>query len=242
MAWPVAARRLGRIGWAQAEQVQAGLVALRKAGAEAFTVPVPPVLEVPGLTGLAHADLDRDTLLLCEHPPVYTAGRKVKFAPEEEQRLTALGAEIQQSKRGGEITFHGPGQLVAYPIVDLRARGKGARWFVNLLEESLIQTCGAYGIVASRCEHTGVWVGDEKIAAIGIQVSRGVTSHGVALNCDVDLGWFEHIVPCGIEDRTVTSIAKQKNYPRSRCLPALALSAFDIAPTFVEKFGELWAE
>ena len=84
MAWPVAARRLGRIGWAQAEQVQAGLVALRKAGAEAFTVPVPPVLEVPGLTGLAHADLDRDTLLLCEHPPVYTAGRKVKFAPEEE--------------------------------------------------------------------------------------------------------------------------------------------------------------
>lgn len=154
-----------------------------------------------------------DTLLLLEHPPVYTTGRRGAGAnlrlPE-----TALGAPLIETDRGGDITFHGPGQLVAYPIIDLRAAGLTVVSYVRALEETIIRTCRAYSIEGgTECGLTGVWVGEQKIAAIGVRVGKPagaeggwVTGHGLALNVDVDLAWFERIVPCGIADRGVTSI------------------------------------
>lgn len=154
-----------------------------------------------------------DTLLLLEHPPVYTTGRRGAGAnlrlPE-----TALGAPLIETDRGGDITFHGPGQLVAYPIIDLRAASLTVVSYVRSLEETIIRTVRACGIESgTECGLTGVWVGDQKIAAIGLRVGKPagaeggwVTGHGLALNVDVDLAWFERIVPCGIADRGVTSI------------------------------------
>lgn len=161
------------------------------------------------------ADEIPDTLLLLEHPPVFTTGRR---GPGANLRLPAemLGAPLVEADRGGDITFHGPGQLVAYPIVDLRAAGLSVVAYVRRLEEVIIRTLAAYGVTGqTECGLTGVWVGGDKIAAIGVRVSRPlgpaggwVTSHGLALNVDVDLGWFERIVPCGIRDRGVTSLAR----------------------------------
>lgn len=154
-----------------------------------------------------------DTLLLLEHPPVYTTGRR---GPGANLRLpeNALGAPLIETDRGGDITFHGPGQLIAYPIIDLRAAGLTVVSYVRSLEETIIRTCRTYGIEGgTECGLTGVWVGDQKIAAIGVRVGKPagaqggwVTGHGLALNVDVDLAWFERIVPCGIADRGVTSI------------------------------------
>lgn len=153
-----------------------------------------------------------DTLLLLEHPPVYTTGKREAKRnlrlPEE-----MLGAPLVQTDRGGDITFHGPGQLIAYPIIDLREARLGVVDYVRRLEEVIIATLRRYGIEAGAiCGLTGVWVGEEKIAAIGVRVGRPVgtggwvTSHGLALNVDVDLGWFRKIVPCGIADKGVTSM------------------------------------
>jgi lipoyl(octanoyl) transferase len=156
-----------------------------------------------------------DTLLLLEHPPVFTTGKRnaeanLRLPPE------TLGAPLIVSDRGGDITFHGPGQLIAYPIVDLRAAGLGVVTYVRSLEEVVIRTLHDYGIESSlECGLTGVWIGNEKIAAIGVRVSRPggagaawVTTHGLALNVDVDLAWFERIVPCGIANRGVTSMQR----------------------------------
>jgi len=154
-----------------------------------------------------------DTLLLLEHPPVYTTGKRNASA---NLRLPAerLGAPLLVSDRGGDITFHGPGQLVAYPIIDLRAARLGVVDYVRNLEEVIIRTLRDFSIESGlECGLTGVWVGNDKIAAIGVRVSRPggaagawVTTHGFALNLDVDLAWFERIVPCGIADRGVTSM------------------------------------
>ncbi len=156
-----------------------------------------------------------DTLLLLEHPPVYTTGRRScrdrLLVPPE-----ALGAPLLTVDRGGDITFHGPGQLVAYPIIGLGARPRGVQAYVRGLEEAVIRTLVHYGIEAAREEGlTGVWVGRDKLAAIGVRVSRPggavggwVTSHGLALNVTVDLAWFERIVPCGIAGRGVTSMER----------------------------------
>jgi lipoyl(octanoyl) transferase len=153
-----------------------------------------------------------DTLFLLEHPPVYTTGRRdtqcnLRF-PEE-----LLGAPLVRTDRGGDITFHGPGQLIAYPIIDLRAARLGVVEYVRSLEETTIRTLRSYGIEAGVvCGLTGVWAGGEKIAAIGVRVSRPtgagawITTHGVALNVGVDLDWFARIIPCGIHDRGVTSM------------------------------------
>jgi lipoyl(octanoyl) transferase len=156
-----------------------------------------------------------DTLLLLEHDPVYTTGRT---DTESNLRVSPahLGAPIIRSDRGGDITFHGPGQLIAYPILGLKATGLGVASYVRVLEQITIDTLGGYGIEANlECGLTGVWVGTEKIAAIGVRVGRPlgregtwVTSHGLALNVSVDLAWFERIVPCGLPDRGVTSIAE----------------------------------
>jgi len=156
-----------------------------------------------------------DTLLLLEHPPVYTTGKRTAGS-NLRLPVDMLGAPLVVSDRGGDITFHGPGQLIAYPIIDLRAGGLGAVTYVRNLEEVIVRTLRDYGIESTlECGLTGVWVGIDKIAAIGVRVSRPggasggwVTTHGLALNVDVDLAWFNGIIPCGIADRGVTSMER----------------------------------
>ena len=151
-------------------------------------------------------------LLLLHHPHVYTLGRRgsdsdILVSPDT---IHELGAGVYHTDRGGEATYHGPGQLVGYPILDLRAAGLGPLAYVRALERIIISTLAELGIHAtSEDRPTGVWVDDAKIAAIGVRVSRGVTMHGFALNIDPDLSYFNHIVPCGMPDATVTSIAEQ---------------------------------
>ncbi|KAF0312072.1 putative lipoyltransferase 2, mitochondrial [Amphibalanus amphitrite] len=156
-------------------------------------------------------------LLLLEHRPVYTVGRRQQGADTaaEEARLRRLGAEFERTGRGGLITFHGPGQLVAYPMLNLRQLGvPGPRRYVCLLEQAIIDVCGRLGVSAATSPHTGVWVGDNKVCALGIHLTQRVlTSHGLALNCSVDLDWFRHIVPCGIADKFVTSLTAELGRP-----------------------------
>jgi lipoyl(octanoyl) transferase len=152
----------------------------------------------------------KNSLLLLEHPPVYTAGRRTLL----EERPTD-GSEVIDVDRGGKITFHGPGQLVGYPIVRLR-ESENVVGFVREIEKSLIEVCNEFGIPGERyCERSGVWIrdkaGDRKIAAIGIRVAKGVTMHGFAININPDLSFYDRIVPCGIKDASVTSMAKELN-------------------------------
>lgn len=155
------------------------------------------------------------TLLLLEHPPVITLGRNASEANivASKEFLASKGVELVETNRGGDVTFHGPGQLVGYPIFDLRAFTPrvGIVDFVRKIEEALIRTCGDLGVVAHRISGlTGVWIENNppgKIGAIGVHVSRGVTSHGFALNVTTDLEYFKLIVPCGITDKPVTSLA-----------------------------------
>ena len=156
-----------------------------------------------------------DTMLLLEHDPVLTLGRgthgesaNILFPPDY---LAARGVTVHETGRGGDVTWHGPGQLVGYPIVDLaRAREtKDVRRFVRSLEEIMVRTCADYGVAAARDEtHTGVWVGKDKVGAIGVRVAKWVTTHGFALNVSPDLSYFDLIVPCGITDRGVTSLTE----------------------------------
>jgi lipoyl(octanoyl) transferase len=193
--------QLGTLDYLTALRLQERLVALRKEG------------RVP------------DLVLLLEHTPVITLGRNAQSknilaAPE---LLVQRGIEVHECDRGGDVTFHGPGQLVAYPILDLRAwpsrtssgKSLGAVEYVRRLEEVLIHTCADFGISTTRIPGlTGVWTAAQhaaKIAALGVHISRGVTSHGVALNVNTDLSFFDLIVPCGIDSRPVTSMAKELN-------------------------------
>lgn len=156
-------------------------------------------------------------LLLVEHPPVYTLGKSGKNENllVSEQYLASLGAAFFHIDRGGDITFHGPGQLVGYPILDLEMIGIGLRDYIHSLEEAAIRTVGHYGIKAGRSEGaSGVWLDAgttkmRKICAIGVRSSRFVTMHGFGLNVNTDLGWFEKINPCGFRDRGVTSIQRE---------------------------------
>ncbi len=159
---------------------------------------------------------DEETVMLVEHRPVYTLGRHAD--PNNilnREMMIARGAEIESIERGGDITFHGPGQLVAYPIVDFGSRGMGVKEYVTLLEEAVIRAIAEYGVVGERIEGaTGVWIGratprERKICAIGIKCSRFVAMHGLALNVDTDLSWFSAINPCGFTDRGVTSLAAE---------------------------------
>ncbi len=150
-------------------------------------------------------------LVLLEHPPTYTLGvrGRAEHLLVAEEGLARLGASVYRVDRGGDVTFHGPGQLVGYPIFRLSDWGEGPLWYVRRLEDALIDTVAAFGVTAGRVERRpGVWVGHEKVAAIGVRVSRGVTSHGFALNVDTDLSYFQHIVPCGLADAGVTSMAR----------------------------------
>lgn len=168
-----------------------------------------------GLAGQVADGKCGDTLLLLEHPPVYTLGHRSKaqdlLLPRE--ALEALGATVLEVDRGGEITFHGPGQLVAYPIIRL-GQSTGPREYVAALEKAIIDVLAEFGVAGGRIPGlTGVWVGEEKVAAIGVRITRGVTTHGLALNVNTDLSWFEHIVPCGIQDRGVTSLQRLLGKP-----------------------------
>lgn len=189
---------LGRVPYSEGLAIQQRVIAARKQG----TI--------------------EDTLLLLEHPPVLTLGRNAHRSNvlASDEFLRQRGIELHEINRGGDVTYHGPGQLVGYPIIDLRGDLPGKKGphlgpvdYVRLLEEALIRTCGEFGVMTQRiCKLTGVWtmaggsVPEKKIAAIGVHVSQGVTSHGFALNVTTDLRDFEWIVPCGISDRPVTSL------------------------------------
>lgn len=157
-----------------------------------------------------------DRLLLVEHFPVYTIGRggdaaNMLATPE---RLRELGAELIRIDRGGDVTYHGPGQIVAYPIVELKDPLDLHR-YVQTLEAAIIDTAAALGVAAARLEgHPGIWVeGERKLAAIGVRVKRGVTTHGLALNVNTDLRWFDEMIPCGIRGKSVTSLARELRSP-----------------------------
>ena len=152
-----------------------------------------------------------DTLLLLEHPHVITLGRAANPAHVliSEGVLAAKGVELVETGRGGDVTYHGPGQLVGYPIINLAPQRCDVRRYVRDLEEVLIRAARDFGVEAERIPGlTGVWVGDEKLAAIGVRISRWVTMHGFALNVTTDLDYFRLIVPCGIADHGVTSLQK----------------------------------
>ena len=174
-------------------------------------------------------------LLLLQHPHVYTLGRRGKQSDilASSDMLKRLNAETHITDRGGETTYHGPGQLVGYPIVNLRRWGGGVRDYVETLERTLVAALAEYGIHAhTEGKPTGVWVDDAKIAAIGVRVSRHVTMHGFALNVSPDLSYFDHIVPCGMPGAQVTSMAQElgREIDVSDVLPV-------VARTFGRKFG-----
>lgn len=152
-----------------------------------------------------------DTLLLLEHPHVYTLGRNahrenVLVSPAF---LKSRGAEVFETDRGGDVTYHGPGQLVGYPILDLTEHRRDIAWFMRSLEEVFIRVAADYGFEAGRVAGaTGVWVGNDKLVAMGVHISRWVTSHGFAFNVNTDLRYFDWIVPCGLRDHGVTSLEK----------------------------------
>lgn len=177
-----------------------------------------------------HLSETPNTLVLLEHEPVYTVGIRNKgYTEEDERKLKSLGAEFWRTNRGGLITFHGPGQLVAYPVLNLKQFHTSVRWYVTEVERMVIRVCAELGIKAETSPDTGVWVGDRKICAIGIHGSRYVTTHGLALNCNTDLKWFDHIVPCGIEGKGVTSISKELD---------MDVTVADVLPIFKNAFSD----
>lgn len=195
------------------------------------------------------------TLLLLEHPPVITLGRNAGMQNIIASRdfLASQGIELFETDRGGDVTFHGPGQLVGYPIFDLRGFEPriGAVEFVRKIEESLIRTCGDLGVVTTRVPKlTGVWTETDppaKIAAIGVHISRAVTSHGFALNVTTNLDYFKLIVPCGISDKPVTSLAQEMEHNSmsvQKAPPSLEQMAELVSRNFGRVFGAqtLWLD
>ena len=147
-----------------------------------------------------------DHFLLVEHPPVYTLG---KNAPKKHLLNLVKDVSVVQTDRGGNITFHGPGQLVGYPILDLNHYKRSITWYMRKLEQLIIDVLGDYGIIAQRKKGlTGVWVNDKKIAALGVRISKWVTMHGFSININPDLEYYKSIIPCGIEDYGITSMAQ----------------------------------
>ncbi|HEV3279833.1 MAG TPA: lipoyl(octanoyl) transferase LipB [Terriglobia bacterium] len=152
-----------------------------------------------------------DTLLLLEHPHVYTLGRNADRGNVlvSQAFLKSRGADVFETDRGGDVTYHGPGQLVGYPILDLAGHRRDIAWFMRSLEEVFVRVAADYGIEAGRAPGAaGVWVGNEKLVAVGVHVSRWVTSHGFAFNVNTDLRYFDWIVPCGLRNKGVTSLAR----------------------------------
>jgi lipoyl(octanoyl) transferase len=184
---PLLVRHLGRVPYAEGLQVQEQLVAERQAGR---TI---------------------DVLLLLEHEPVFTMGRNARAENVllSSEALRSQGFEIFETGRGGDVTYHGPGQVVGYPILELPPDRRDVHRYVRDLEDVMIRACADYGITAARIAgKTGTWVGTEKVGAIGVRIARWVTSHGFALNVTNDLAPFALIVPCGIRDHGVTSLSR----------------------------------
>ena len=179
--------------------------------------------------------IEEDVLLLVEHPPVVTLGRSAKdqnllVSPE---LLAARGVELFEVERGGDVTFHGPGQLVGYPIIDLKRHKRDLHWYLRQVEEALIQALGSFGIAGERHPgYTGVWTHGRKIASIGVHARDWVTWHGFALNVSTDLGYFDLIVPCGIPAVTMTSVNVEAGTS-----VALDLVADAVATTFSSVFS-----
>jgi len=206
---------LGLIGYAEAYTLQKRVVAARKAGAIV------------------------DVLLLCQHSHVITLGRSGKRENllASEQVLRQKGVEFHATDRGGDITYHGPGQIVGYPILDLGAIRRDVVWYVRTLEEALIRATAEFGIGSERVAgKTGIWVragnSEEKLAAIGVHISRWVTSHGFAYNVSTDLRYFDLIVPCGIAGGKATSLEK---------LLGRSVQEKEVAPRIARHLGELFA-
>jgi len=204
---------LGLIGYAEAWELQKRVVAARK------------------------ADAIEDVLLFCEHPHVITLGRSGKRENllASEHVLRQKGVEFHASDRGGDITYHGPGQIVGYPILNLGAIRRDVVWYVRMLEEAMIRATAEFGITAERVGgKTGIWVRagstEEKLAAIGVHISRWVTSHGFAYNVSTDLRNFDLIVPCGIADRKATSLEK---------LLGRSVEQKEVAPRIAKHLGEV---
>lgn len=176
-----------------------------------------------------------DALFLLEHEPVLTLGRRAKQAHvlASPERLAQAGIEQVESGRGGDVTYHGPGQIVGYPVLDLKPDRKDVRRFVGLLEETMIRVCAHYGVAAGRFRgHTGTWIDERrKIGAIGVRISKWITSHGFALNVAAGLDPFELIVPCGISDKAVTSLSDEAGQP---------LAVADVMPIVERVFRELF--
>jgi lipoyl(octanoyl) transferase len=176
-----------------------------------------------------------DTLIMLEHPPVFTAGKR--WDPThllfDEASLTRMGAELHYVDRGGSVTFHGPGQLVGYPIVHLGPEPDVIA-YLRKVEEVIIRACADLGAAARRTDgYTGVWAGERKVCAIGVRVQRDVTLHGFALNCATDLSWFGAIVPCGIADRGVTTLSE---------LTGREITVDDALPLVARRFAEMFGK
>ena len=204
---------LGLIGYADAYALQKRVVAARK------------------------AEAIEDVLLLCEHPHVITQGRngKREHLLVSERVLRQKGVEYHETSRGGDITYHGPGQIVGYPILNLGAIRRDVVWYVRTLEEAMIRATSEFGIASQRVAgKTGIWVrtenSEEKLGAIGVHISRWVTSHGFAYNVSTDLRNFDWIVPCGIADRKATSLEK---------LLGRSVEEKEVAPRIANYLGEL---
>ena len=207
----LAVRRLGVVPYADALELQRALVDDRK------------------------ADRIPDTLLLLQHPHVVTIGVKkdgrshIVATPE---RLSSLGVEVCETGRGGDVTYHGPGQIVGYPIIDLNPDRRDVHRYVRDLEEVMIRVCADYGVSADRIKGlSGTWIEREKIGAIGVRISRWITSHGFAFNVTTDVDFFKLIVPCGIADRGVTSLAAQIGKQ---------LTIAEVEDRFVDRFSEVF--
>ena len=212
---PCRVAELGQVEYDRAEELQVELVRARRAG------------EVP------------DTLLLLEHPPVVTVGRATRSLPGhlDAQALKGLGVEVRPSSRGGQLTYHGPGQIVGYPVLDLRALKPDLHWYLRSLGQVVINALAAFGYQAGRRDGlTGVWLGGRKVASIGIAVRGWVSYHGFALNVTTDLEGFGVIVPCGLDDVEMTSVAHESG------LSVLGLDALvrdAVTGAFMRAFGRV---
>jgi lipoyl(octanoyl) transferase len=210
VAVPCRVEQLGVVDYSAGLELQWEKVAARKAGA------------IP------------DTLLLLEHPHVYTLGRNARreHVLVSTEFLKSRGAEVFETDRGGDVTYHGPGQLVGYPIIDLTRHRRDIAWYMRSLEEVFIRVAADYGIEAGRVPGaTGVWVGSEKLVAMGVHISRWITSHGFAFNVNTDLRYFDWIVPCGLRDKGVTSLARLLGHP---------FEISEVANRVVKTFGQIF--
>jgi lipoyl(octanoyl) transferase len=206
-----AVEQLGRVEYAAGLLLQRERVAARKAGA------------IP------------DTLLLLEHPHVYTLGRNARRENMlvSSAFLRSRGASVFETDRGGDVTYHGPGQLVGYPIIDLTQHRRDIAWYMRSLEAVFIRIAAEYGIEAGRSPGAaGVWVGNAKLVAVGVHISRWVTSHGFAFNVNTDLSFFDSIVPCGLHGRGVTSLQRILGHP---------VDLEEVGGKVIEAFGRVFS-